>query len=377
MRRIRTSFQTVLAGTALVAIFAGAATPASAQPATARTPNVEGTWVTPGGAMFFSFLHRISVGAAPTYTVGNIPMFHISGGFYDWLSVGALYATETVTVPGASQELELWAKQRFWDQEAGAPLSLSLKEAFNTSAMSPDAELTAARSFGALGLNLAARVLGNYRYAGSPRVAGALGASYQLTPYLAFAGDVAASPMRQAAEPLLAWGVGAQIAIPYSPHTVSLQVTNTGTESIHGASVPTNDIRYGFDFTVPLNNAQQWLDIFLPAPAQESAAPAAPASPAPAHNGEASPDLSPEAGSPQVASAPRFDARAFYAASCGSCHGAAGQGGFGGGLKAIEKKEDALIKTRIAKGSPKGMPAFGARLTADEMATLVDYIKGF
>src|SRR5687767_12479677 len=93
-------------------ILGGSAAPALAQPALARTPNVEGTWVTPGGTAYFAFLHRFTVGAPPTYSVGNIPTFHLSGGFLDWLAVGALYATETVTVPAASQELELWAKQR-------------------------------------------------------------------------------------------------------------------------------------------------------------------------------------------------------------------------------------------------------------------------
>lgn len=363
MSRFRRSLKSWLALTTALLTLAGAA-PAFAQPADQRTPNLEGTWVTPHGAMFFSFLHRFSVGAAPTYAVGNIPMLHLSGGFYDWLSVGALYATETVTVPGASQELELWAKQRFFDQEAGAPLSLSLKEAFNTTAWSPDAELAASRRFGPLALHGAARAMGNYRYTGAPRVTGALGASYQLTPSLSLSADVAASPMRQAAEPLLAWAAGAQIVIPATPHTMSLHVTNTGTDSIQGASVPTDEMRFGFDFTVPLNRAQQWLEIFLPPAAEEAAPePIAPgAAPSPA---------------PPVSAAPGFDARAFYLKNCASCHGAKGQGGFGTDLKAIETQDDARVAMRIAKGSPKGMPAYGSKLWAAEMTALVNYIKGF
>lgn len=364
------SLKSVLALAVLLVPLAG---PAAAQPADQRTPNVEGTWVTPSSSMFFSFLHRFSVGASPTYTVGNIPMIHLSGGFTDWLSLGALYATETVTVPGASHELELWGKQRLLDQAAGAPLSLSLKEAFNTTAWSPDAELAASRMFGPLGLYVAARAMGNYRYLGAPRLAGALGASYRLTPFLTLAGDLAASPMRQASEPLVAWGGGAQVAIPYTPHTLSLQVTNTGTDSIQGASAATDDVRFGFDFTVPLTNGARWLEIFVPAADRGDDVAALPppgiVAPSPVPSAAAAPTSS-------AAAPSRFDAKAFYAANCAGCHGVTGQGGFGTNLKGIEAKDDAFIEMRIAKGSPKGMPGYRGQLPAAEMRILVDYIKG-
>lgn len=358
MRRQRHAIKTLLSVSALLVTLVGAAAPTFAQPATEHTPNIEGTWVTPEGTAFFAFLHRLTVGAPPTYTVGNIPMFHLSGGLNSWLSAGALYATETVTVPGASQELELFAKQLFLNQDEGAPLSLSLKEAFNTTALSPDAELSASRRFGPMTLFASARALGNYRYTGAFRTVGALGASWQLTPYLHLAGDVAASPTRLATEPPLAWGAGAQMAIPYTPHTLSLQVTNTGTSSIHGASVPTNDLRFGFDFTVLMNNAGQWLEIFKPAAGQDEPAPGTPAE------------------APPASASPRFDAKAFYTSNCAGCHGAAGEGGFASNLQSVEAKDDAFIAMRVAKGSPKGMPAYGSKLTAAEMTMLVDYVKG-
>lgn len=360
-----------LFATAVAAVIGGgSAAPAIAQPALARTPNVEGTWVTPGGTAYFAFLHRFTVGAAPTYTVGNIPTFHLSAGFLDWLSVGALYATETVTVPGASQELEVWAKQRFLDEAAGAPCSLSLKEAFNTTAFSPDAELSASKLWGPLGLTAAVRALGNFQYAGTPRVVGALGASWRLTPYLAIAADAAASPMRAAAEPPVAWGAGVQMQIPYSPHTLSLQATNTGTDSIHGASVATPNIRYGFDFTIPFSNAQQWLDIFRPA----AAAAAPTTTPAPAQTPVPAPSAA--AGKPSAAPGPDLaKAKAFYTQRCAGCHGGVGQGGFGPDLRPSETKGDEFIAERIRKGSPKGMPGFEQALTAGELQALVAYVK--
>lgn len=40
--------------------------------------------------------------------------------------------------------------------------------------------------------------------------------------------------------------------IPLTPHTVSLQATNTLVTTLQGASRGTSDIRYGFEFTIPL-----------------------------------------------------------------------------------------------------------------------------
>lgn len=379
MPESRKTPRSLVAGALAIALLAA---PATAQPATTRTPNVEGTWVTPGGTGFFAFLHRFSVGAPPAYSVDNIPMFHLSAGFFDWASVGALYATQTATVPGASQELELWAKERFWDEEAGAPLSVSLKEAFNLTAFSPDAELTLGKHFGPIGLLGAVRVMGNYQYAGSPLVTTNLGASWALTPYLSLAGDVGVSPMRLGT---LAptWGAGLQMAIPYSPHTMSLQVTNTGTDSIHGSSVPLNMVRYGFDFTIPFNNAQQWLDIFKPAVAQapepaptpmQATPPPAAVSPGPS----ARPLHAPASAAPKPAADAQAlaKAQATYTRSCAACHGAKGQGGFGPKLVGVAAKGDAFIAMRIQKGSPKGMPPFEAMLTPSEVQGLVAYVKG-
>lgn len=381
MPESRKTPRSLVVGAVVTALLAAGA-PVTAQPATTRTPNVEGTWVTPGGTGFFSFLHRFSVGAPPAYSVDNIPMFHLSAGFFDWASVGALYATQTATVPGASHELELWAKERFWDEEAGAPLSVSLKEAFNVTAFSPDAELTLGKHFGPVGLLGTVRVLGNYRYTGSPQIVPGIGLSWALTPYLNLAGDVAVSRAQMRGIPLV-WGAGAQIAIPYSPHTLSLQVTNTGTDSIQGSSAALDAVRYGFDFTIPFNNAQQWLDIFKPAVAHApepdpTPIPAVVNTPAPAASSPV-PSAKPQSTPASAAPTPGVDlakAQTNYTRSCAACHGAKGQGGFGPKLTGVAAKGDAFIAMRIKKGSPKGMPPFEAALTPAEVQGLVAYVKG-
>lgn len=318
--------------------------PAVAQPATERTPNLEGVWAAPPGTLFFEFLHRFQVGAPPTYAVGNVPNFHLSGGVTDWLSLGANYATETLTVPGASQELELFSKQVLW---RGARTALSAKESYNLTAASPDVELTASHFFGPVSLLAAVRGMGNYRYSGSPQAAFGLGGRYALTPSLGLAADVATVPFAAGAG--LVWGAGAQIAIPGTPHTLSLQVSNAGTETIQGASVDTGAVRYGFAFTVPFTDAGRWGAIFKPAAPVSAALP----------EGRVTPE-----------------AKAFYQSRCAACHGGEGQGVVGPDLTGVEAQGDAFIATRIRDGLPnKGMPAFGAQLSPEELANLVAYVK--
>ena len=48
-----------------------------------------------------------------------------------------------------------------------------------------------------------------------------------------------------------AWGAALQLAIPYSPHTFSLQITNTTTATLQGASRGVAKVRGGFEFTIP------------------------------------------------------------------------------------------------------------------------------
>jgi plastocyanin len=49
-----------------------------------------------------------------------------------------------------------------------------------------------------------------------------------------------------------AWSAGLQLAIPYTPHTLSLQATNTNVGTLQGTSRGADQVRYGFEFTVPL-----------------------------------------------------------------------------------------------------------------------------
>ena len=76
------------------------------------------------------------------------------------------------------------------------------------------------------------------------------GAVLRLNRWFALAGDFTTLLDRRPGEEA-AWGAGLQIAIPYSPHSLSLQVTNTNTATLQGSSRGVDRVRGGFEFTIP------------------------------------------------------------------------------------------------------------------------------
>jgi plastocyanin len=104
-------------------------------------------------------------------------------------------------------------------------------------------------------LLIAARALSDPLQRNHYRTAIAGGAVLRLGTYVSLAGDVAARTSRDSAE-RVAWSAGLQLAIPFTPHTLSLQATNTLVSTLQGASRGTSDVRYGFEFTVPLTLAR-------------------------------------------------------------------------------------------------------------------------
>jgi mono/diheme cytochrome c family protein len=65
---------------------------------------------------------------------------------------------------------------------------------------------------------------------------------------------------------------------------------------------------------------------------------------------------------------------ALYAADCAGCHGQAGEGGVGGAILG-SNLGDAAIRALIRDGAG-GMPAFGDRLSVEDIATLAAYTAG-
>jgi len=94
------------------------------------------------------------------------------------------------------------------------------------------------------------RFFSNGYHSDTSRFAVGGGAVLRLNRWFALAGDASTLIDRRPKEKL-AWGAGLQIAIPYSPHTLSLQVTNTNTATLQGVSRGIDRVRGGFEFTIP------------------------------------------------------------------------------------------------------------------------------
>lgn len=69
------------------------------------------------------------------------------------------------------------------------------------------------------------------------------------------------------------------------------------------------------------------------------------------------------------------DGQTIYTSKCVRCHGATGAGGKGPSLEGLtlELPDKAVAVEQVVEGED-GMPAFGARLSAEEIAVVVDYV---
>ena len=73
-----------------------------------------------------------------------------------------------------------------------------------------------------------------------------------------------------------------------------------------------------------------------------------------------------------------LDGAALYADNCSSCHGDDGTGGFApelGGGAVVEAFPDEAEQAEVVASGRGGMPAFGDRLTADEIAAVVEFTR--
>jgi plastocyanin len=215
-----------------------------------RSPNLDGAWVGPSGMLHFNFLHRFTASSQPERKVGSTPTFLIAGGLPHRTLIGAHYATNSELSPRYPNEWEFFGRLAVLDQESGAPMDLSAQVGYNLAAEQPDGELAVARRQGAVRVLLAGRLLGAVPTGGAD-VAVGTGLVLRLTRHLGLSGDVTTLVDRGAGEKV-AWGAGINLAIPRTPHTLSLHATNVNNVSLQSASRGTTTTRYGFEFTIPL-----------------------------------------------------------------------------------------------------------------------------
>jgi len=245
MRRRSRALTGSLVGAGLAALLVASTLPA--QTTIERSPNLEGVWAPRPGTVQFNFLHRFQVTGPPARKVLNSPTFLVATGVPGHVVVGSRYASNSLLVAGRPNEWDVFARWVPWRQELGGPLDVGLQVARNMTAGSVDGELMLAHAIGRLHLLAGGRAFSAFR-GEDGELAVVAGAALRLTRHVAVAGDVA--EVIGVGE--TAWSAGLQFEIPYTPHAVSLHVSNVNATTLQGASLGAGDRRWGFEFTVPV-----------------------------------------------------------------------------------------------------------------------------
>lgn len=250
----------------------------------ARSPNVNGDWIAPVGTIQFNFLHRFVRSAAPERKITSFPTFIVGTGLVGPTMAGFVYSTNSTLVSRYPNEWEFFARAVPLDQRRGAPLDVGVQGGYNLAVKGLDGGLTLGRRVGPVRLEGEMRLLSALDSGRTADVALGGGAVIRLGRYFALAGDVVSLTHRSAArDEKVAWSAGVHLALPGTPHTLSVQATNTNTATLEGASRGSSQTRYGFEFTIPIT-----LSRFFGHHAPGGAAPApAAATPAPPSGGAA------------------------------------------------------------------------------------------
>jgi plastocyanin len=236
----------------LAGLGAGAPREARAQALTERTPNLDDVWTGSTGTLHFNFLHRFGQSGPPLRKVSSAPTFLLALPPFGGTLLAARYATNSEVAAGVPNEWEFTGRWRPLRQDRGAPFDGGMEAGYNLAAESVDGALTVSRTLGAL------RLMGTGRWlssagGGEGRVAAGGGAVLTLRRSVALAGDVVI-PFAEGAD--MVWGAGLQLRIPTTPHTLSLQATNTNSSTLQGATLAAPRVRYGFEFTIPITPAR-------------------------------------------------------------------------------------------------------------------------
>lgn len=234
---------------ALVLAATAAAAAAHAQSTLERTPNLAGGWVGDGGRLDFHFLHRFNHSGPPQRQVQSRPTFLLAWEISGRALAGVRYATRSALTAAVPNEWEAFA--RVQPLRAGVPAEAALEVGYNTATRSVDAELSATRAFGPVRPLVAFRRLGQTPEGTGSAFVGAAGLVLRPWPGVAVAAD-AGHRLTRAADTRTFWGIGLQLQVPHSPHTVSLHAANTDAVTLQSASRAGAATRWGFEFTVPV-----------------------------------------------------------------------------------------------------------------------------
>ena len=229
------------------------AAPAEAQELTERTPNLSGGWVGETGSAHFHLLHRFwGTGGR---NIANSPTMTLALPLPGDLLVGGQFGSNS-GIAGEANEAEAflrWATPTPWQ----LPLAPSLTAAYNSAAGSADGELLVAVDLDRARLLGAARAFSDALGSGSGGWSAAGGLVLDVSEHVAVAGDYGTAWVDGDRRRAI-WGAGVHLRIPTTPHSLSVQVTNTPTATLHGSSfrVRRGKPSWGFEFTIPITFAR-------------------------------------------------------------------------------------------------------------------------
>jgi len=262
-------------------VLAAGALPAAAraQSVMDHSPNISGNWVIPFGTMQFNFQHRFDASPPPLRKVTNYPTFLLGAGLPGHTMVGFNYSTNSLLAPAYPNEWEFFARWRPLSRETGAPVDLGGEVAYNLAAKGLDGEVSVGWGTGRLRLVGVTRALSDpYTTSGDAQFALGGGATFRLLRWLAVQGDyVSLTELPAGQKP--AWSAGLAIGIPTTPHSLSLYASNAVTSTLQGASRGTDQVLYGFEFSIPLTLSRWFGKKAEPAEAPAAAPAAAVAGP--------------------------------------------------------------------------------------------------
>lgn len=249
---------------------AGPRLPAHAQSALGHTPNIRGSWTLDPGRLALTIAHRFEFISGGDQLL-NVPTLGAGLAVAGRVAMGLDFTSNSEIVPEKTGGNET----QFW---VGAPLvrrsrmAVEMVAAYNTAARSFDGAVTGRAGAGPFTLLGELRGFQDALGTGRSGGAAAIGATWQLTPHFEVAAD--AGRMLRPDSLDTVWSAGVALAIPGSPHTLSLHATNGGATTLQGTSRPKvlgpQDVRVGFLFTIPLGSGRQWAGIFRRDPPAEA-----------------------------------------------------------------------------------------------------------
>jgi plastocyanin len=225
-----------------------------------RPPTLAGPWASPPGVVQFNFGHRFARGPAPERKITSFPTLLVGVGMPATVTAGVVYASNSTLVARYPNEWEFFGRIAPVRQSSGAAVDAGIQLVYNLAVEGPGAELSLARRMGPVRLVAVSRLLSeDVSGSGARGARGAIGggAAIRVGRHVALAGDVVTLLDRSAAAgERVGWSAGLHVAIPGSPHTLSLQAANTNATTLFAGSRGTARTRYGFEFTIPLTLAR-------------------------------------------------------------------------------------------------------------------------